>query len=219
MSKQFLYVKGENVHKQLKNTAVSSKHRLQVVIQSISLLFHQKKTAAACVLSRRPTDTNRKLQQELHGIFTNTQAQKWQASCLCFYTHRSINVCEKMWKKTIFTKDVEQIQMHVVPFNHRKMSCNWKITELSQKAPVNQFVTFISEYLMQLEKKKKYALFLCMASFDSVCIQRTMSSNLLQINNPINQCPTDTIMVEKWLNLLLHHVQSLVHDGLAGLKD
>lgn len=30
----------------------------------------------SCCLRRRPNDTNRKLQQELHGIFTNTQAQK-----------------------------------------------------------------------------------------------------------------------------------------------
>lgn len=38
----------------------------------------------SCCLRRRPNDTNRKLQQELHGIFTNTQAQKWQASFFYF---------------------------------------------------------------------------------------------------------------------------------------
>lgn len=59
----------------------------------------------SCCLRRRPNDTNRKLQQELHGIFTNTQAQKWQASFFYFCSSSRLSFlrfCKKKKKKKLY---------------------------------------------------------------------------------------------------------------------
>ncbi len=105
-----------------------------LVVQIQSVCFNiSPKTAAACVVSRRRPDTNRKLQQELHGILQthrhrNDKPPFYASLVVALYIsvkmlYRAVFHLKKN-KKTTVTEDWREIQRRRILSSHRQMSCD-----------------------------------------------------------------------------------------------